>query len=113
MSVGLGKRDDRSDKDSPSPKSSTLLRGVACIWLWGNNVEERNPKARLVDLQAKMRKHLSTISRQIATEKRNGFVAENEDGYFLTPLGRIVVEVLRPEGAKEAETKRGRPPKRS
>jgi hypothetical protein len=100
-SRATGKRVELPVPIIPMPKDITLLTEL-----------ERNPKVRLVDLQPKLKKHLSTISRQIATEKRNGFVAENDEGYFLTPLGKVVAEVLRPEDAKGATPKRGRPPKK-
>ncbi|HYA22105.1 MAG TPA: hypothetical protein VEG31_02920, partial [Thermoproteota archaeon] len=97
-----GKRVELPVPVMPMPKDITLLTEI-----------EKNPKARLVDLQPKLRRHLSTISRQIAAEKRNGLVAENNEGYFLTPLGRVVAEVLRPQEAKEAATRRGKSSKRA
>ena len=67
----------------PIPKSVSLLR-----------ILKTNPRARLMDIQPRMRRHPSTISRQIAAAERNGFVAENDFGYYLTPLGNVLVEVF-------------------
>ena len=96
-----GKRVELPVLVMPMPKDITLLTEI-----------EKNPKARLLDLQPRLRRHLSTISRQIAAEKRNGLVVENDEGYFLTLLGRVVAEVLRPQEAREP-LKRARPQKRA
>lgn len=68
----------------PMPRSFELLMEL-----------EKNPKARLRDIQMRLRKHPSTISRLIANEMENGYVTKNEDGYRLTQLGKILVEVSR------------------
>jgi hypothetical protein len=81
----------------PLPKSCELLAEL-----------ERNPKAKLKDIQVKLRKHPSTISRLIAAEMRKGYVMEDEDGYHLTQLGKILVEAMRTDQSSKERTTRSR-----
>lgn len=84
-----GKRLEVPIPEMDMPRDFTLLREL-----------RGSPRARLADLQPKLKRHTSTISRQIAEAKRKGFVAESDGQLLLTPLGRIVLEVFQPENAK-------------
>jgi hypothetical protein len=84
-----GKRLEVPIPEIRMPRDLSLLREL-----------KSHPRARLVDLQPKLKKHSSTISRQITQAKREGFVVEGDGEYVLTPLGTIALEALQPENTR-------------
>gem|GEM_PF-5368635 len=56
---------------------------------------QKSPRARLVDLQAKLKRHTSTVSRQINAAIDGGYVVDESGSYRLTQLGNILVTLWR------------------
>jgi hypothetical protein len=82
----------------PLPRNTALLAEL-----------RKNPRARLIDLQESMKRHPSTISRQISKAKEYGYVSEYDGQYSLTDLGNILVDVFSPQDSG-TETPLGRDP---
>jgi hypothetical protein len=93
----IGKRTEIPVPIIPLPSSPALLAEL-----------EKNPRAKLKDIAVKMNKHISTISRMIERDERNGFLVENDDGYVLTALGKIMVSVMGTEAPVGDETQKAK-----
>jgi hypothetical protein len=93
----IGKRTEIPVPIIPLPSSPALLAEL-----------EKNPTAKLKDIVVKLKKHISTISRMIDRDERNGFLVENDDGYALTALGKIMVNVLGAETPVGDETQKAK-----
>lgn len=93
----IGKRTEMPVPIVPLPRDPALLVEL-----------QKNPRAKLKDIEKELKKHPSTISRMIEREERNGFLIENDNGYILTALGKIMVNVLGTETPVGEETQKAK-----